>query len=40
MNTLALSRSHWLSILLAWLRQPAAKPRRPAKPMVRIAGLR
>ena len=42
MNTLVLRRSHWLGALLTWLRRPAAvaKPRRPSKPTVRIAGLR
>lgn len=41
MNTLALHRSHWLATLLGMLRRvTASKPRRPSKPVVRIAGLR
>lgn len=40
MNTLALTRIHWLVPLLAWLRRPAATARVQAKPRVRIAGLR
>lgn len=41
MNTLTLRHSPWLSLLLAWLKRPAASRAHAAsKPRVRIAGLR
>ena len=40
MNTLTLTRISWFSLAWGWLRRATAPEPRPAKPRVRIAGLR